>query len=90
MRSMQCNVEFGYQLIICSGTKENHGGCAQLQVLAGYTVPGGKPYDVTCSVSLLCYYSRFHCYMFRSYDHLQEGIYLSEITLVTTDSLLGR
>jgi hypothetical protein len=25
MRSMQCNVEFGYQLSICSGTKENHG-----------------------------------------------------------------
>jgi hypothetical protein len=24
-RSMQCNVEFGYQLNICSGTKENHG-----------------------------------------------------------------
>jgi hypothetical protein len=24
MRSMQCNVEFGYQLSICSGTKENH------------------------------------------------------------------
>jgi hypothetical protein len=23
MRSMQCNVEFGYQLSICSGTKEN-------------------------------------------------------------------
>jgi hypothetical protein len=25
MRSMHCNVEFGYQLNICSGTKENHG-----------------------------------------------------------------
>jgi hypothetical protein len=25
MGSMQCNVEFGYQLSICSGTKENHG-----------------------------------------------------------------
>jgi hypothetical protein len=25
MGSMKCNVEFGYQLIICSGTKENHG-----------------------------------------------------------------
>jgi hypothetical protein len=25
IRSMQCNVEFGYQLSICSGTKENHG-----------------------------------------------------------------
>jgi hypothetical protein len=25
MGSMQCNVEFGYQLIICSGTKKNHG-----------------------------------------------------------------
>jgi hypothetical protein len=25
MRSMQCNVEFGYQLNICSGTKETHG-----------------------------------------------------------------
>jgi hypothetical protein len=25
MWSMQCNVEFGYQLSICSGTKENHG-----------------------------------------------------------------
>jgi hypothetical protein len=24
-RSMQSNVEFGYQLSICSGTKENHG-----------------------------------------------------------------
>jgi hypothetical protein len=24
MRSMQCNVEVGYQLYICSGTKENH------------------------------------------------------------------
>jgi hypothetical protein len=24
MVSMQCNVEFGYQLGICSGTKENH------------------------------------------------------------------
>jgi hypothetical protein len=23
MKSMQCNVEFGYQLNICSGTKEN-------------------------------------------------------------------
>jgi hypothetical protein len=23
MRSMQCNVEFGHQLSICSGTKEN-------------------------------------------------------------------
>jgi hypothetical protein len=23
MRSMQCNVEFGYQLSICSGTTEN-------------------------------------------------------------------
>jgi hypothetical protein len=25
MGSMQCNVEFGYRLSICSGTKENHG-----------------------------------------------------------------
>jgi hypothetical protein len=25
MWSMQCNVEFGYQLSICSATKENHG-----------------------------------------------------------------
>jgi hypothetical protein len=25
MGSMQCNVEFGYQLCICSATKENHG-----------------------------------------------------------------
>jgi hypothetical protein len=25
MVSMQCNVEFGYQLSICSRTKENHG-----------------------------------------------------------------
>jgi hypothetical protein len=25
MWSIQCNVEFGYQLSICSGTKENHG-----------------------------------------------------------------
>jgi hypothetical protein len=25
MWSMQCNMEFGYQLSICSGTKENHG-----------------------------------------------------------------
>jgi hypothetical protein len=25
MGSMLCNVEFGYQLSICSGTKENHG-----------------------------------------------------------------
>jgi hypothetical protein len=25
MGSMQCNVEFGYQLSICSGTKENNG-----------------------------------------------------------------
>jgi hypothetical protein len=25
MRSMQCNVELGYQLSICSGAKENHG-----------------------------------------------------------------
>jgi hypothetical protein len=25
MGSMQCNVEFGYQLSICSGTKENQG-----------------------------------------------------------------
>jgi hypothetical protein len=24
MGSMQCNVKFGYQLSICSGTKENH------------------------------------------------------------------
>jgi hypothetical protein len=24
-RSMQCNVEFGFQLSIRSGTKENHG-----------------------------------------------------------------
>jgi hypothetical protein len=24
MGNMQCNVKFGYQLIICSGTKENH------------------------------------------------------------------
>jgi hypothetical protein len=24
MGSMQCSVEFGYQLSICSGTKENH------------------------------------------------------------------
>jgi hypothetical protein len=26
MRSMQCNMEFGYQLSIRSGTKENHVG----------------------------------------------------------------
>jgi hypothetical protein len=25
MRSMQCNLEFGYHLSIRSGTKENHG-----------------------------------------------------------------
>jgi hypothetical protein len=25
MRSMQCNMEFRYQLSICSGTKKNHG-----------------------------------------------------------------
>jgi hypothetical protein len=25
MRSMQCNVQFGYQLSICSRSEENHG-----------------------------------------------------------------
>jgi hypothetical protein len=34
MGSMQCNVEFGYQLSVCSGTKENHGK------LSGWPVAG--------------------------------------------------
>jgi hypothetical protein len=35
MWSMQCNVEFGYQLSICSGTKENHGKCWSSWPVAG-------------------------------------------------------
>jgi hypothetical protein len=34
-RSMQCNVEFGYQLIICSGTKESHGKPSSSWPVAG-------------------------------------------------------
>jgi hypothetical protein len=30
---MQCNVEFRYQLSICSGTKENHGKPPSMQQL---------------------------------------------------------
>jgi hypothetical protein len=30
MGGMQCNVEFGYQLSIRSGTKENHGNLSQV------------------------------------------------------------
>jgi hypothetical protein len=38
MRSMQCNVEFGYQLNICSGTKENHGKpCWYISRVADWT-----------------------------------------------------
>jgi hypothetical protein len=35
MQSMQCNVEFGYQLSICSGTKENHGKLWSSWLVAG-------------------------------------------------------
>jgi hypothetical protein len=35
MRSMQCNVEFGYQLSICSGTKENLDRVGRSQGLPG-------------------------------------------------------
>jgi hypothetical protein len=35
MASMQCNVEFGYQLSICSETKENHGKPSSSWPVAG-------------------------------------------------------
>jgi hypothetical protein len=35
MRSMQCNVEFGYQLSIFSGTKENYGKPCSSWAVAG-------------------------------------------------------
>jgi hypothetical protein len=35
MRSMQCNAEFGYQLSIRSGTKENHGKALSSWPVAG-------------------------------------------------------
>jgi translation initiation factor IF-1 len=42
MGSMQCNVEFGYQLSICSGTKENHGKLYGTQYLKIRFVPHRK------------------------------------------------
>jgi hypothetical protein len=38
MRSMQCNVEFGYQLSIRSGTKENHGNLDRVGHVVSYQV----------------------------------------------------
>jgi hypothetical protein len=35
MRNMHCNVEFGHQLSICSGTKENHGKPSSSRPVAG-------------------------------------------------------
>jgi hypothetical protein len=35
MGSMQCNVEFGYQLSICSRIKENHGNTLSNWPVAG-------------------------------------------------------
>jgi hypothetical protein len=44
MWSMQCNVEFGYQLSICFGTKENHG-----KPWSSWPVPGPSRCKLTSS-----------------------------------------
>jgi hypothetical protein len=49
MRSMQCNVEFGYQLSIRSGTKENHGKAFYVKLNSiGLSVSHRKHTCITC------------------------------------------
>jgi hypothetical protein len=50
---------------------------------------GGFHLRNVITVGFTVYYS-LHCYVFWSYAHLQAEIYLSEITLMTTDQLLLR
>jgi hypothetical protein len=62
MGSMKCNVEFGYQLSICSGTKENHGKPWSSWPVAGpsecnwllASSPALNPWTLTL-VPTLCY-----------------------------------
>jgi hypothetical protein len=55
MRSMQCNVEFGYQLSIRSGTKENHGKISLSLVLrrTTYVLLSGLPRKPLVTIPVL-------------------------------------
>jgi hypothetical protein len=83
MVSMQCNVEFGYQLSICSGTKENHGKPWSILPVAVpsecnwllASSPALNPRTLTL-VHTLCYciffsvFSFFHNKLFCFYNYL--------------------
>jgi hypothetical protein len=75
MGSMQCNVELGYQLSICSRTKENHGkpwscwsvagpsGCklaTSQQSSIKFAKPSVSPYLCSCEAALL-HRKKFTC-----------------------------
>jgi hypothetical protein len=78
MGSMQCNVEIGYQLSICSGIKENHGkpwsswpvagpsGCklASMQQSGIKSAsPNISPYLCCCVFLLFCFLSFFNKFL---------------------------
>jgi hypothetical protein len=75
MGSMQCNVEFGYQLSICSATKENHGKPWSSWTVAGpsecnwllASSPALNPRTLTL-VHTLCYCIFLFCFFFFSFS----------------------
>jgi hypothetical protein len=62
MRSMKCNVEFGYQLNICSGTKENHLE-GQIPLIMSQHVPRRK-HIFSCCILLLPSSLRSSCLVY--------------------------
>jgi hypothetical protein len=70
MRSMQCNVEFGFQLSICSGTKEDHGSQNQSHIttdgqsviISRYPAHSGTCDQISLSVGRL--FSEICCLVF--------------------------
>jgi hypothetical protein len=86
MGSMQCNVEFGYQLSICCGTKENHGepwsswpvagpsGCkltSSQQSGIKYASPNISPY-LCCFFSFLIFFTSCFLQLFLCAYNLDE------------------
>jgi hypothetical protein len=96
MRSMQCNVEFGYQLSIRTGTKENDGkpwsswpvagpsGC-KLTTSQQSGIEYASPNIVSLSVRLLYYKIRIQFVLQMFYIHI---IWISNIPCTTLKKMM--
>jgi hypothetical protein len=92
MGSLQCNMEFGYQLSICFGTKENHGKLSSIWPVAGLSrykltssqqsgIKSASP-NISPFLHCFCFLSFFKQVVFYNYCYVNV-IWISTKTCIT-------